>query len=205
MSPPVMEEMPERVLDPEALGDHVDRLFRAAWALCGSREDAEDLVQETYARVLARPRLLRSDDELGYLLRVLRNTFISGHRAAARRPPAAAVDFETLDLPDRVSAGPAVEAQTREVFVAIDALPGEFRDVLVAVDVVGLSYREAAKALRVRAGTIASRLFRARDQVAKTLSSQAQERPHGPGNKSGLRASLDGSDLITPPLPIART
>ena len=205
MSPPVMEEMPERVLDPEALGDHVDRLFRAAWALCGSREDAEDLVQETYARVLARPRLLRSDDELGYLLRVLRNTFISGHRAAARRPPAAAVDFETLDLPDRVSSGPAVAAQTREVFVAIDALPGEFRDVLVAVDVVGLSYREAAKALRVRAGTIASRLFRARDQVAKTLSSQAQERPHSPGNKSGLRASLDGSDLITPPLPIART
>ena len=41
-----------RVLDPAGLGDHVDRLYRAAWALCGSREDAEDLVQDTFARVL---------------------------------------------------------------------------------------------------------------------------------------------------------
>jgi Sigma-70 region 2 len=55
----------ERPLDPAALGDHLDRLYRAAWALCGSREDAEDLVQETYARVLARPRLLRNEDDLG--------------------------------------------------------------------------------------------------------------------------------------------
>src|SRR4051794_28756751 len=45
-----------RTLDPEKLGDHLDRLFRAAWALTGSREDAEDLVQETYERVLRRPR-----------------------------------------------------------------------------------------------------------------------------------------------------
>jgi len=52
----------ERALDPDRMGDHLDRLYRAAWALCGSREDAEDLVQETYARVLGRPRLLRRDD-----------------------------------------------------------------------------------------------------------------------------------------------
>src|SRR5881392_2116984 len=56
-------------LDPQQASDHIDRLFRAAWALCGSREDAEDLVQETYARVLAKPRFLRSEDDLGYLLR----------------------------------------------------------------------------------------------------------------------------------------
>ena len=49
----------ERPLDPSRLGDHLDRLYRAAWAFSGSREEAEDLVQETYARVLARPRLLR--------------------------------------------------------------------------------------------------------------------------------------------------
>jgi RNA polymerase sigma-70 factor, ECF subfamily len=49
----------ERTLDSARLGDHLDRLYRAAWALSGSREDAEDLVQETYARVLARPRLVR--------------------------------------------------------------------------------------------------------------------------------------------------
>ena len=67
----------ERQLDPRGAGDHLDRLFRAAWALCGSREDAEDLVQDTYARVLARPRLLRNEDDLGYLLRALRNTYVS--------------------------------------------------------------------------------------------------------------------------------
>src|SRR5947209_15300262 len=74
----------QRKLDPERLGDHFDRLFRAAWALCGSREDAEDLVQETYARVLRKRRLLRGDDDLGYLLRVLRNTHFSRVRAAGR-------------------------------------------------------------------------------------------------------------------------
>src|SRR4051812_50152333 len=63
----------ERTLDPARLGDHLDRLYRAAWALCGSREDTEDLVQETYARVLSRPRVLRREDDLGYLLRALRN------------------------------------------------------------------------------------------------------------------------------------
>ena len=56
-------------LDADALGDHLDRLYRAAWALCGSREDAEDLVQETYVRVLAKKRVIGSDaDTLPYLL-----------------------------------------------------------------------------------------------------------------------------------------
>src|SRR3954447_1580358 len=89
----------DRPLDPAALGDHVDRLYRAAWALCGRREDAEDLVQETYARVLARPRLLRNDDDLGYLLRVLRNVFVSQHRTAQRRPRTQALpeDLEPVD------------------------------------------------------------------------------------------------------------
>jgi len=85
----------ERQLDPEALGDHIDRLYRAAWSLCGSREEAEDLVQETFERVLRRPRFLRSEDDLGYLLRVLRNTFFSQRRTAGRRP-------QTTPLPDDI-------------------------------------------------------------------------------------------------------
>src|SRR3954468_20372795 len=75
----------ERPLDPARLGDHIDRLYRAAWALCGSREDAEDLVQETYTRLLARPRLLRNEDDLGYLLRARRNTFLNQKRTESRR------------------------------------------------------------------------------------------------------------------------
>ncbi len=83
---------PLRRLEPARLGDHVDRLFRAAWALCGRREDAEDLVQETYAHVLAKPRWLRRDDDLGYLLRVLRNTHVSRLRASGRRPAEVPLD-----------------------------------------------------------------------------------------------------------------
>jgi RNA polymerase sigma-70 factor, ECF subfamily len=154
------------LLDPHTLGDHFDRLFRAAWALCGSREDAEDLVQDTYARVLARPRLLRNDDDLGYLLRVLRNAFISRCRAAARRPRPAGGELEVSRLPDpRVG---AIEAH--EVFAAIAELPAEYRDALVAVDVAGLSYREAGQVLHAPPGTVGSRVFRARSQVAKSLS-----------------------------------
>jgi RNA polymerase sigma-70 factor, ECF subfamily len=162
---------PEHMLDRQRLGDHFDRLFRAAWALCGSREDAEDLVQDTYARVLARPRLVRNDDDLGYLLRVVRNTFMSQRRASARRPRAAGVAPEALDLPDpRIGTQPPAAAEAREVFAAIAALPANYRDALVAIDVAGLSYREAAKSLRVPEGTLTSRLFRARSQVAESLS-----------------------------------
>src|SRR6476620_7139200 len=82
-------------LDPERLGDHLDRLYRAAWALSGSGEDAEDRVQETYARVLSRPRLLRNEDDLGYRLRALRNTFLNERRTRSRR-------LHTDPLPDQM-------------------------------------------------------------------------------------------------------
>jgi len=162
---------PVRVLDPQTLGDHFDRLFRSAWALCGSREDAEDLVQDTYTRVLARPRILRNDNDLGYLLRALRNTFISARRASARRPQTAGIEPAALELPDprTGAAEPPAAAEAREVFAAIAALPAASRDALVAIDVAGLSYREAAKALRIREEAITSRLYRARSQVAKSL------------------------------------
>jgi RNA polymerase sigma-70 factor, ECF subfamily len=162
----------DRVLDPQTLGDHLDRLFRAAWALCGSREEAEDLVQETYARVLARPRMVRRDGDLRYLLRALRNTFISQRRASAVRPRTADIEFDLLALPDKRggAADPEAAIETREVYAAIAALPDDNRDALVAIDVVGMSYKEAARAFRVREGTITSRLHRARGRVAESLS-----------------------------------
>ena len=72
-------------MDPATLTNHFARLYRAAYGV-RAPEDAEDLVQETYARVLRRPRLLRRDDDIVYLLRVLRNTWISNHRAVSARP-----------------------------------------------------------------------------------------------------------------------
>jgi RNA polymerase sigma-70 factor (ECF subfamily) len=162
-----------RRLDPDRAVDHLPRLYRAARAWTRSREEAEDLVQETYARVLARPRLLRGEDEVGYLLRALRNTLISQRRTEQRRP----VTAELLDespLGTRASDDPAEAAETRQVFAAIHELPEEFRDALVAVDVAGLSYPEAARALGVPEGTVTSRLFRARDRVARRLSGEEE-------------------------------
>jgi RNA polymerase sigma-70 factor, ECF subfamily len=158
-----------RVLDPAGLGDHVDRLYRAAWALCGSREDAEDLVQDTFARVLAKPRLIRNDDDLGYLLRVLRNTFVSRHRANSRRPATTPMPEQFEPVDQNVGTRPEAAADARAVFAHIAALPDVFRDALVAVDVVGLSYAEAARALGTREATITSRLYRARAQVARGM------------------------------------
>src|SRR5262249_2862068 len=152
----------ERPLDPARLGDHLDRLFRAAWALCGSREDAEDLVQETYARILARPRVLRHDDDLGYLLRALRNTFLSQKRKEGRRLRPGHLPDDIALTADPFSPQPHAAFEAGEVYAAIAALPSDFRDVLVAVDVTGLSYKEAARALNIREGTVMSRLYRAR-------------------------------------------
>ena len=158
-----------RVLDPAALGDHVDRLYRAAWAMCGSREDAEDLVQDTFARVLAKPRLIRNDDDLGYLLRVLRNTFVSRHRAQTRRPATTAMPEQFEPVDHSIGSRPDAAVSAREVFAHISALPESFRDALVAVDIVGLTYAEAARALGTREATITSRLYRARAQVARGM------------------------------------
>lgn len=158
-----------RELDPERLGDHLDRLYRAAWGLCGSREDAEDLVQETYAKVLRRPRLLRSEDDLGYLLRVLRNIHFSNHRAAGRRLRPDPLPDDLDQLADHSVIGPQDALDASELYALIARLPDSFRDALVAVDLVGLSYREAARALRVREATITTRLHRARRRLALAL------------------------------------
>jgi RNA polymerase sigma-70 factor (ECF subfamily) len=163
---------PDRQLDPESLGDHIDRLYRAARSLTGSREEAEDLVQETFARVLRKPRMLRSDDDLGYLLRVLRNTFISTRRAAARRPQATASPEVLEFVEDPGASKPETRLEIAELYEAISELPADFRDAVIAIDVVGMSYREAARSLRVREATITTRLHRGRQRIARALSDE---------------------------------
>ena len=170
-----MDTLPTRRLDPAAIGEHFDRLYRVALAYCGSRERAEDLVQDTYVRVLSKPRFLRGDDDLAYLLRVLRNMFISQHRRDSSRPSLATADeadwFEDTSAPQ-----PHDVLEGRLVYEAIAALPPHFRDALVAVDVAGLKYREAAAALRVPQATLTTRLFRARRRVADALRPDPSER-----------------------------
>ena len=153
-----------RVLDPECLGDHVDALYRAAWALCGSRQDAEDLVQDTLLNVLKRPRLLRKDNDLGYLLRALRNTYNSRYRVIAQRPVEQELSEEHgLSFDDS-------EVSSRELMEAIASAPDLYRDAVIAIDLVGLSYREAARSLGTREATITTRLHRGRQHVARELA-----------------------------------
>jgi RNA polymerase sigma-70 factor (ECF subfamily) len=165
-------------LNPQSLARHTDRLQRAAWALCGSRQDAEDLVQDTFTRVLARPRLLRGEPgEAAYLLRVLHNTFLSGRRDAARRPRAVVTleDVQVLDW--HATQAPQQALEVGELYAAIAELPERYRLALVAVDLLGFSYGEAGRSLGVREATVATRLFRARRLLVGLLAEAEEPAP----------------------------
>jgi RNA polymerase sigma-70 factor (ECF subfamily) len=144
---------------------HSGRLLAVARGLAGSREEAEDLVQETLLAILRRPRRIACDDAWPYLTQALRNTWVSEHRRSARRP-------RCEPLPDRVALEAAAD-DLADAFVASEharallaSLPPRFREVVVAVDLCGLSYDQAACALGVPPGTVMSRLFRARRRLA---------------------------------------
>ena len=155
-------------LAPATIDDHRARLYRAAYALCGSRHDAEDLVQDTFERVLRRPRFVRRDRDLAYLMRVLRHTWSAAgeDRGERRTHPAPPEDF---DWRARRPREPGARARRPARLRGDGELSEPLRLTIVAVDVLGLSYKEAARALTTRTGTIMSRLFRAREQLASAL------------------------------------
>jgi len=154
---------PERILEPEAAADHLTRLYRLAWSLCGSRQLAEDVTQETYVRVLSQQRRIRETGDFPYLARTLRNVLNDHWRTERRRANAPALD------PVGQGADPEVSAMAGEVYAAVAALPEHLRDVVAAVDVAGLSYAETARAQRIPIGTVMSRLHRARARLAGAL------------------------------------
>jgi RNA polymerase sigma-70 factor (ECF subfamily) len=162
------EQQPSRLLDVERLHEHVGRLYRTAYGLCRSSEDAEDLVQETYARVLRRPRYVRQDEDIFYLLRVLRNTWIE-RRSAEARLRREDDEQALLQLADPRSEAGFDSVQEQTVYAVIRELPDALRETLVLIDVAGLSYKEAATELKVPIGTVMSRLHRARSSAADTL------------------------------------
>jgi RNA polymerase sigma-70 factor (ECF subfamily) len=154
-----------RQLDAGRAGDHLDHLYRAARALTRSAQEADDLVQETYVRVLSRPRTVRAENDHGYLVTALRHTFIDGRRR--RRLDLLSFDelpFEPAACGSRGQ--PEAEVTAREVYRAIAELPQVYREALAAIDLAGLSYKEAAEAFNVPIGTVMSRLYRARGQLA---------------------------------------
>jgi RNA polymerase sigma-70 factor (ECF subfamily) len=157
-----------RALDPQSAAGHLPRLQRFARSLCGSDQLAEDLTQETYVRVLSRPRRVHGESEYPYLARTLHNVFLDHWRSERRRPAAGALDHE---LPSPLADGdPELAAYAGEIYDAVAELPEEFRRVVVAIDVAGMSYREASGTLRIPLGTVMSRLHRGRARLAGSLA-----------------------------------
>jgi RNA polymerase sigma-70 factor (ECF subfamily) len=167
MSPATLEAACPRTLSPHEAVDHLTRLYRLAWSLSGSRQLAEDATQETYVRVLSRPRKVRVGRDFQYLAQTLRNVATDHWRAERRRPAT------EPELPDAVAApgtDPEVAALAGQVYTAMAELPDHLREVTAAIDVAGMTYAEAAQTLRIPPGTVMSRLFRARARLAGSLA-----------------------------------
>ncbi len=154
----------------QALG-HVDELYGLARHLCGNPSDAEDLVQDTYARALAGASRFEDGTNLrAWLFRILRNCFID---RARRRKLVLEVPDDEIDTIAPELWEPAKLEQLRylgaaEVNAAIAALPIEFRFV-VLLDVEGFSEAETAEILRCPPGTVKSRLSRAKARLRAML------------------------------------
>lgn len=148
-----------------AILDATPHVRRFAFSLCRNAVDADDLVQSTIERVLAKGTP-EGTDMKRWMFRLCRNLWIDGLRAKAVRT-GAQPDLE-LATPDTVSA--ETEAGGRMMLAkaeaAIEALPPNYRDVLALVAVGGSSYKEASEVLEVPVGTVMSRLARARAMLA---------------------------------------
>jgi RNA polymerase sigma-70 factor (ECF subfamily) len=150
---------------------HVDELYSLARHLCGNPSDAEDLVQDTYARALAGAARFEDGSNLrAWLFRILRNCFID---RARRRKIVLEIPDDNIDVTAHEPWAPAALDQLRyltatEVTNAIAALPIEFRFV-VLLDIEGFSEAETAEILRCAPGTVKSRLSRAKARLRVAL------------------------------------
>jgi RNA polymerase sigma-70 factor (ECF subfamily) len=157
-----------RPFDAEAL-PHLDALYRVALRLTGDPTQAEDLVQDTMLKAYRAWHQYRpGTNAKGWLLTILRNTFINDYRRRKLEPVATVEDVD----PEGAFFSKIVDEKVLE---AIDALPPDFREVLVLSDMEGLRYGEIAEALKVPVGTVKSRLFRARRLLQASLYQYAVE------------------------------
>jgi RNA polymerase sigma-70 factor (ECF subfamily) len=177
-----------------AVEEHVDALYRLALRMARNEADAEDLVAETVARAWL---AIESLDDPGrfrpWIVRILRNHFISEYRKASVRPQLVSIDDQQISAEgDVVSllerqtidflqwwADPETEVANRllgeQIMGAIEELPECFREVILLVNVDGFRYDEAAAALGVPTGTVRSRMKRGRTLLQKALWAQARD------------------------------
>jgi len=150
------------------LEPHIPALRRYAWALLRDADAADDLVQDTLERAIARWRLRRRNGDLrAWLFTIERNLFLSAVRQRARRGPHLGVSALEDVASEAGHQDGAVQA--RDVLAGLDTLPEEQRSVLLLVGVEGLSYAEAASVLGVPRGTVMSRLSRGRQKLRQVM------------------------------------
>ncbi|SEA50647.1 RNA polymerase sigma factor [Rubrimonas cliftonensis] len=151
------------------------RLRRFAWALTGSRDEGDDLVQAGCLKALGALAQYEPGTRLdAWMFRILRTGWIDRARYRARRPQIS--DPETLEALSDGGVG-AREAQARLDLARVRAmmadLPDEQREVLSLVAIEGLSYREAAEVIGAPVGTVMSRLSRARARLTAMMEGEA--------------------------------
>jgi RNA polymerase sigma-70 factor, ECF subfamily len=165
-----------------------DQVYRVARHMVGSSEEAEDLVQETYARAFRSWRTFQAGTNLrAWLLRILTNLNIDRGRKQQRTPETQPLEEGDYFLYNRLEeavgdgGGPAAEEQVIErlsqddIVSALAAVPHDFRDVIVLVDLGDFSYQDAAQILDIPIGTVMSRLHRGRRVLKRELAETAME------------------------------
>jgi len=162
-----------------------DQVFRVARHLAGSREEAEDLVQETYARAFRSWRSYQPGTNLrAWLLRILTNLNIDRGRRKQRAPQTTPLEANDYYLYDKLaeSDGAATDEERvverlsqDDIVTALAAVPHDFRDVIVLVDLGDFSYQDAASILDIPIGTVMSRLHRGRRILKRELADSVLE------------------------------
>src|SRR6188474_2031693 len=178
------EEARDRVRFEEEALELSDQVFRVARHLVGSREEAEDLMQETYARAFRSWRSFTPGTNLrAWLLRILTNLNVDRGRKTQRSPQTQPLEETDYYLANKLaSAGGEEVLETDEVVErlsqdsivnALSDIPPQFRDVVVLVDIGDFSYADAAQILDVPIGTVMSRLHRGRRALKQHLAEEA--------------------------------
>jgi RNA polymerase sigma-70 factor (ECF subfamily) len=177
------EEARDRVRFEEDALALSDQVYRVARHLVGSREEAEDLMQETYARAFRSWRSFQPGTNLrAWLLRILTNLNIDRGRRLQRTPdtqPLEASDYYLVDKLEEAGGPISEEERVDErlsqdsIVEALAAVPHDFRDVIVLVDIGDFSYADAAQILDIPIGTVMSRLHRGRRILKTQLAEEA--------------------------------
>ncbi len=161
----------------EQLVEYIPRLRRYAYALIHDRERAEDLLQDTLTRALDRLSLWRCGTDMrAWLFTIMHNLHVNALRRDGRRPDTLSLQHDGV-LEPRASARAEQQAGLDEIALALQQLPQEQRAVVLLVSLEGLSYRQTAKVLGIKTGTVMSRLHRGRERLRACLNGAQEGAP----------------------------